>query len=219
MEVSSATSAATTATNDGAESKLIGDYDSFLKLLTTQLQYQDPLAPMDATQFVAQLSQFATVEQAIVTNQKLDSVISGLSSSAISADIGLIGHNVQVAGKDFELKEGTASFAYGLDKDAAMAVLAIRDASGTIVRTIQVDPAAGEHTVTWDGLDNSGNEVEDGTYSMELAAADSKGTPVTGATYVTASVTRVELGEDGAVLVLSNGNHVTSGDIRAVMGA
>jgi flagellar basal-body rod modification protein FlgD len=218
MEVSSATSAAA-ATTSGAESKMIGDYNSFLKLLTTQLQYQDPLAPMDATQFVAQLSQFATVEQAIVTNQKLDSVISGLNSSAIAADIGLIGHNVQVAGKDFELKDGTATFAYGLDKDAAMAVLAIRDASGTVVRTIQVDTAAGEHTITWDGLDNSGNEVDDGNYSMELAAADSKGTPITGATYVTASVTRLEIGADGAVLVLSNGNHVTSGGIRAVMGA
>jgi flagellar basal-body rod modification protein FlgD len=218
MEVSSATSAAATGTT-GAESKLIGDYDSFLKLLTTQLQYQDPLAPMDATQFVSQLSQFATVEQAIVTNQKLDSVISGLSSSAISADIGLIGRNVEVAGKAFELKDGTASFSYGLDKDAAMAVLAIRDASGTVVRTIQVEPAAGEHTITWDGLDNSGSQVDDGTYSLELAAADSKGTPITGATYVTAGVARVEIGETGAVLVLSNGERITAADVRAVIGA
>jgi flagellar basal-body rod modification protein FlgD len=219
MDVSSTTSAAATATTSGAESKLIGDYDSFLKLLTTQLQYQDPLAPMDATQFVAQLSQFATVEQAIVTNQKLDSVISGLSSSAIAADIGLIGRKVEVAGQDFELKDGTASFSYGLDKDAAMAVVAIRDASGAIVRTIQVEPAAGEHTITWDGLDNSGNEVEDGTYSLDLAAADSKGTPITGATYVTAGVARVEIGADGAVLVLSNGERITSADVRAVIGA
>jgi flagellar basal-body rod modification protein FlgD len=219
MEVSSTTSGATSGTTSGAESKLVGDYDSFLRLLTTQLKYQDPLAPMDATQFVAQLSQFATVEQAIVTNQKLDSVISGLSSSAIAADVGLIGHNVQVAGKDFELKDGAASFAYGLDKDAAMAVLAIRNAAGAVVRTIQLAPSAGEHTATWDGLDNAGNELPDGTYSMELAAADSKGTPVTGATYVTASVTRVELGADGAVLVLSNGSRITSNDIRAVMGA
>jgi flagellar basal-body rod modification protein FlgD len=219
MDVSSTTSATATATTSGAESKLIGDYDSFLKLLTTQLQYQDPLAPMDATQFVSQLSQFATVEQAIVTNQKLDSVISGLSSSAIAADIGLIGRKVEVAGQAFELKDGTASFSYGLDKDAAMAVVAIRDTSGAIVRTIQVEPAAGEHTITWDGLDNSGNEVNDGTYSLDLAAADSKGTPITGATYVTAGVARVEIGETGAVLVLSNGERITSADVRAVIGA
>src|SRR5512147_149746 len=119
-------------TGNTAESKATTDYNSFLTLLTAQLKFQDPLAPLDATQFVSQLSQFSSVEQAIVSNQKLDTIIKSLGANSMMADVGLIGHRVELAGDAVELSNGNASLTYSLAEDATQAGAVIRDASGNI---------------------------------------------------------------------------------------
>jgi flagellar basal-body rod modification protein FlgD len=200
-----------------AESRLIGDYDSFLLLLTTQLKHQDPLTPMDATQFVSQLSQFASVEQMIVSNKKLDQIVASLGASSIMADIGLIGRAVEVPGSASELRDGSLSLRYSLAADAAQAGLVIRDAEGNIVRTLRVSTAAGEHGLTWDGTDDDGDQLPDGLYSVTFGAADAEGKPVATQAYVTATVTRVETTAAGSSLVLSNGMSTPSSAVRAVM--
>jgi flagellar basal-body rod modification protein FlgD len=202
-----------------AESKATTDYNSFLTLLTAQLKFQDPLAPLDATQFVSQLSQFSSVEQAIVSNQKLDTIIKSLGANSMMADVGLIGHKVELAGGATELSNGNASLTYSLAKDATQAGAVIRDASGNIVRSLVVDGSAGEHSLTWDGTDDSGNTLADGIYSFSFGAADADGKPVTSASYVTATVNRVETTADGSELVLSNGMHTASNAVRAILSA
>ncbi len=211
------TAAGTTSSTSTAESRLIGDYDSFLLLLTTQLKNQDPLAPMDATQFVSQLSQFASVEQMIVSNQKLDQIVSSLGANSIMADIGLIGRTVEVPGSAAELRDGSLSLTYSLAKDAEQAGLVIRDADGNIVRTIPVSTTAGQHGLTWDGTDDDGDQLDDGIYSFTFGAADADGKPVATQSYVTAAVMRVETTASGSSLVLSNGQSTTSSAVRAVM--
>jgi flagellar basal-body rod modification protein FlgD len=215
MDIASATGAATATSM--AESRLIGDYNSFLLLLTTQLKNQDPLAPIDATQFVSQLSQFASVEQMIVSNQKLDQIISALSFNALMADVGLIGRGVEVAGNTAELWEGQLVFGYTLAKDAAQGTAVIRDESGAIVRVLPIDLRAGEHALVWDGTDSSGTQLSDGRYTVTLGAADADGKVVATQGYVTAMVTRVETTSGGSSLVLSNGMTVASSAVRAVM--
>src|SRR6185295_7764556 len=148
--LSSVVSSSTGSTSDAA-AKATTDYNSFLTLLTAQLKFQDPLAPLDATQFVSQLSQFSSVEQAIVSNQKLDTIIKSLGANSMMADVGLIGHKVELAGNAVELNNGNASLTYSLANDAAQAGVVIRDASGNIVRSMAVDNGAGEHSLTWDG--------------------------------------------------------------------
>jgi flagellar basal-body rod modification protein FlgD len=222
MDITSTLNAAQTAgaaPTNTAESRLVGDYDSFLLLLTTQLKNQDPLAPLDATQFVSQLSQFASVEQAIVGNQKLDEIIKSMSANSIMADIGLIGRTVEVPGSVAELRDGVASLTYRLDKDAAQAAAVIRDESGTAVRTLAVDPFAGEHQLVWDGTDSAGNPLADGVYNFTFGAADSAGKPVSTQAYVTATVVRVETTTSGSSLVLSNGIRTPSSAVRAVIQA
>jgi flagellar basal-body rod modification protein FlgD len=211
------TAAGTTGSTSTAESRLVGDYDSFLLLLTTQLKNQDPLAPMDATQFVSQLSQFASVEQMIVSNQKLDQIVSSLGANSIMADIGLIGRTVEVPGSVAELRDGSLSLKYSLAKDAEQAGLVIRDADGNIVRTIPVSTAAGEHGLTWDGTDDDGDQLDEGLYTFTFGAADAEGKPVATQSYVTAAVMRVETTASGSSLVLSNGQSTTSSAVRAVM--
>lgn len=217
MDISSTlNTAAATATSNPAETRLLGDYNSFLKLLTAQLQNQDPLAPLDATQFVSQLSQFASVEQVIVSNQKLDEIIKSLGTNSLMADIGMIGRTVEVAGNAVELRNGTASLTYALAKDAAEAGVVIRDESGTIVRSLAIDPRAGEHGLTWDGTNNSGDQLGDGVYTFTFGAADADGKPVATQGYVTAAVVRVETTAAGSQLVLSNGVRTPSSAVRAV---
>jgi flagellar basal-body rod modification protein FlgD len=213
------TAAGTTSSTSTAESRLIGDYDSFLLLLTTQLKNQDPLAPLDATQFVSQLSQFASVEQMITSNQKLDQIISSLGANSIMADIGLIGRTVEVAGSTAELTDGNLSLRYTLAKDAEQAGVVIRDAEGNIVRSLPVSTTAGEHGLTWDGTDDDGDQLDDGVYSFTFGAADAEGKPVATQGYVTATVTRVETTASGSSLVLSNGMSTTSSAVRAVLQA
>jgi flagellar basal-body rod modification protein FlgD len=211
------TAAGTTGTTSSAESRLVGDYDSFLLLLTTQLKNQDPLAPLDATQFVSQLSQFASVEQMIVSNQKLDQIVSSLGANSIMADIGLIGRTVEVPGSMAELHDGSLSLRYSLAKDAEQAGVVIRDAEGNIVRTLPVSTSAGEHGLTWDGTDDDGDQLDDGIYTFTFGAADAEGKPVATQSYVTAAVMRVETTASGSSLVLSNGQSTTSSAVRAVM--
>lgn|SRR6185295_12410129 len=224
MDIASTLSsvASSTASSSGtsdAASKATADYNSFLTLLTAQLKFQDPLAPLDATQFVSQLSQFSSVEQAIVSNQKLDTIIKSLGANSMMADVGLIGHKVELAGNAVELNNGNASLTYSLANDAAQAGVVIRDASGNIVRSMAVDNGAGEHSLTWDGTDNSGNSLADGIYSFTFGAADADGKVVTSTSYVTATVNRVETTTDGSELVLSNGMHTASSAVRAILSA
>ena len=216
--LSSVVSSSTGSTSDAA-AKATTDYNSFLTLLTAQLKFQDPLAPLDATQFVSQLSQFSSVEQAIVSNQKLDTIIKSLGANSMMADVGLIGHKVELAGNAVELNNGNASLTYSLANDAAQAGVVIRDASGNIVRSMAVDNGAGEHSLTWDGTDNSGNSLADGIYSFTFGAADADGKVVTSTSYVTATVNRVETTTDGSELVLSNGMHTASSAVRAILSA
>lgn len=212
------TAGATGATTTNlAESRLVGDYDSFLQLLTTQLKYQDPLSPLDATQFVSQLSQFASVEQMIQSNKKLDQIIGSLGANSVLADISLIGRAVEVPGNLAELRDGTLNLNYALAKDAAQATVVIRDAEGTIVRTLPVDTRAGEHSLTWDGTNNSGDQLPDGIYSFTFGAADAEEKPVATQAYVTATVMRVETTANGSQLVLSNGLSLPSSAVLAVM--
>jgi len=216
---STGSTTATTAANSTqtAQSQLMGDYNSFLLLLTTQLKNQDPLAPLDATQFVSQLSQLASVEQAIAGNQKLDKIVSALGASSTLSDIGLIGRPVEVEDKNAEVKDGTMSMTYKLDADAKQAVMTIRDQSGTIINVQPIDTQAGEHSFTWDGKDSHGDQMDDGIYNFEVSAVDSDGKPVTGHSYVNATVTRVETSSDGSTLVLSTGSKVPSSAVLAVM--
>jgi flagellar basal-body rod modification protein FlgD len=209
----------TGGTGGTAEAKAIADYNSFLMLLTAQLKFQDPLSPLDATQFVSQLSQFSSVEQAIVANQKLDTIINALGASSMMADVGMIGRKVELAGNAVELKDGGASLTYSLAKDAEQAGVVITDEAGNIVRSLAIDPTAGEHSLTWDGTDSSGSDLPDGTYTFTLGAADADGKVVASTSYVTATVTRVETTADGSELVLSNGMHTPSSAVRAVLSA
>ena len=98
MDIAALTETTQTPQTNGAFSQLTSDFDTFLTLLTTQLQNQDPLEPLDTEQFTSQLVQFAGVEQSIQANSNLETLISLQSGADKQASLDLVGRAVSVAG-------------------------------------------------------------------------------------------------------------------------
>ena len=111
QSASNATSTSSTAAKGTAAASraTFGDnYDTFLKLLTSQLQNQNPLSPMDSTQFTSQLVQYSSVEQAIKQNENLEKLIAMQSSTQSANAVGYIGKSVDMSGERVGLVSGEA---------------------------------------------------------------------------------------------------------------
>src|SRR5882757_10530021 len=119
MDPISAVSAASQSEAAKAKGKLGTNFDTFLTLLTTQLKNQDPLSPMDSSQFTQQLVQFSQVEQSINTNQNLESLISLTKARAASDAVSYLGKTVTLTDGTAGLKSGQAQWGYSLASDSA----------------------------------------------------------------------------------------------------
>jgi len=191
--------------------------DVFLQLLTTQLQYQDPLDPTDSTQFVAELAQFTQLEQSTETNEQLAQLVEGNASLNNFGATSLIGKEVQVEGGVFSLAEGTSSdFSYQLNADAQEVLIQILDSAGQLVTTLKPGAQqAGIQTVSWDGRDADGNALPAGDYSFDIAARDIEGGPVTSETFSRGFVSGV-LFENGVPYVNVNGGKIPAASVISV---
>jgi flagellar basal-body rod modification protein FlgD len=169
---SSGSSTSTTQSGDDALASLSGDYTNFLTLLTAQLKNQDPLSPMDATQFTQQLVQFSAVEQQINGNKKLDQLIGLQSTANAYGAVGFVGTTIAADSGDVPLQDGKAKFDYTIDKSGGTATLKILNSSGNVVMLKQVDAQVGTHPVEWDGTDYFGNQLPDGKYTVAVSVTD-----------------------------------------------
>ena len=187
---------------DAATSQLTGNINTFLQLLTTQLRNQDPTAPMDPNQMVGQLSQFSMVEQQIAVNKHMNSLIS-LQRSAVMLDAaGLVGQKVEVESRSIELRGGvTQALALpSADGAARQARIAITNQAGDTVREAVVPLGGSGSNWTWDGLNDAGRAVADGTY-VTIAGLDDSGRPRSSITSaVSGTVTSIERSGDLAML-------------------
>jgi flagellar basal-body rod modification protein FlgD len=167
----------TGTTGDDALKSLGGDYSNFLTLLTAQLKNQDPLSPMDTTQFTQQLVQFSAVEQQINGNKKLDQLIGLQSTANAYGAVGFVGTTIAANSDDFPLQGGKSKFDYKIEHASASgsATLKILNAAGNVVMLKQVDAAVGSHPVEWDGTDYFGNQLADGKYSVSVSYTDQNG--------------------------------------------
>jgi flagellar basal-body rod modification protein FlgD len=197
-------SAGTAAASDSSKSQigLADDFDSFLQLLTTQLQNQDPLSPMDANQFTQQLVEFSSVEQAIKTNSNLEQLLSVVRSDQIGRSLDYLGTEVEAAGQTIRLDGTTpAQVNYQLDQAASDVVISIYDQAGHLVATRRQGAGdVGSHSVAWDGRDQNGQPLPQGLYRVEIAAKDAAGQPITVGTTVRGVVDGVEMMDDKVFL-------------------
>lgn len=183
------------------KTKLAESFDTFLVMLTTQLKHQDPLSPMDSTQFTNQLVQFANVEQQINANSNLEALI-GLNqmNQQVSA-IGYIGRHIEAATGLVPLEDGKAAFSYTLGAEARSASVVVKDMTGKIVASLPGQTAAGRHEMTWDGKNADGRQLEDGAYVLEVVAVNGENKPVDSVITVYGRVTDVS--SDGSETLLN----------------
>ncbi len=206
MQIPNVASTSTTAAPSTTNGQGQVDKLQFLKLLTTQLQYQDPLNPMDNTQFTAQLAQFSSLEQLTSLNNGMDSLIAAQAGTANLQALSYLGHQVAAPTDHLSLPEsGDAPFQIQLPDGADDVVVTVRNASGSVLATKHLGALSpGLHTAVWDGQTNDSVRAAAGDYAVEVGAMDSDGNPVAARLFGNQQVTGIDLsGSEPAVLTPS----------------
>jgi flagellar basal-body rod modification protein FlgD len=169
----SAASASTSASNS-ALSSLTDNYQTFLQMLLTQLQNQDPTSPMDSSQFTSELVQFAGVEQQISTNSNLTQLIQLTQDNATIQSTELVGQQVQATSTQLSLQNGAAGVDF-TTPSAETVTIAISNGSGQQVYTAAVNATQGSNAWTWNGQTSSGVTAPDGVYNVAVGATAADG--------------------------------------------
>jgi flagellar basal-body rod modification protein FlgD len=196
---SSSTAAATAqAVNTASSQQIAGNFDDFLKLLTTQLQNQDPLDPLDTSQFTQQLVEFASVEQQINTNTNMQTLISLQQTSQSLQALQLVGANVTVNSNTAALSNATSSPAtWGFSSPSpATGSVTITSSNGQVAFTGTVALTSGNQTYTWSGRGNNGVTWPDGNYTLSISATGANGQAVSVSTQVQGTVSAVNVSQN-----------------------
>ncbi|HEY8616440.1 flagellar hook assembly protein FlgD [Phenylobacterium sp.] len=217
--VAANTPATGTEATAGTRTRLAENFDTFLTLLTSQLRNQDPLSPMDSTQFTQQMVQMTGVEQQLLTNDLLNKLVAN-SNSGISTAVSLIGKDVRAVTDTTALKGGKSEWFYELDREAAEVKFEVIDANGKTVASKTVtggdDIAAGEHKFAWDGKDITGRALPDGgQYKLRVTTKDTTGAAVPVSIYIQGLVAGVEQA-DGQTMLTINGAKVPWGQVASI---
>jgi len=177
-----ATTAASTlaaATGGTSAAGVSADYNMFLKLLTTQMQNQDPLNPTDSTQYTQQLAQYSQVEQTIQQTETLKSILARFTTQDMAQASGFIGREAQFNSATSGLAGSTpASWTYTADRSIASLVATVSDSNGKVVDTRTVSASGTTGRFSWDGQRTNGSRAGDGAYSVAMAATDAAGNTV-----------------------------------------
>jgi flagellar basal-body rod modification protein FlgD len=180
--------------------------DDFLTLLVAQLQNQDPLNPSDSTEFTAQLAQFSSLEQLQNINDTLagfevyQSTLNNIQSS------NFIGKTVTASGDALSVTNGVADpISVELDKNCQTVYIQISDAHGEYVTDIEAGSLdAGMHSIAWDGTDQYGVTVGDGSYTFSVMAVDADGNSVSTTSYITGKVTGIDYQSGETILLIGD---------------
>lgn len=203
------------SSTQNSQVSLANNFEMFLTLLTEQMKAQDPLNPLDSTEFVNQLVNFSGVEQQIRSNQNLESLLAIQAASAQSTAVGFIGREATVGSPQGVLQDSSAEWTYILPEDTQGTLITITDENGRTVATFEGEATAGSHTFNWDGLDQSDLQMEDGVYSMSIAAVNADGQPVNADILTTARVTGIDF--SGSEVVVQMGDiEVLLSSVRSI---
>lgn len=192
--------------------------DDFLKLLVKQLQYQDPLNPVENTDFTAQLAQFTSLE----TLSNIDENISQLGILQNSINnmnaMSFIGKQVNAQGNILNYTGGNLNIDFSLDAMAAEVMVKIFAEDGTLVRTIErKNVQEGNIQCVWDGTNHDGEQASEGRYRFSIKASDYEGRPVRSTSYAAGVVTGVRY-DRGVTYLIIGDKEVNIADIDKIQG-
>jgi len=213
----SAPGTGTATSNNTASEKTTGiadNFQTFLTLLTTQLQNQNPLDPLDTNQFTAQLVQFAGVEQQLKSNDQLKSLIEIEKSAQATAALAYVGSTVAIDGSTAKF-DGSATWNLKADK-ATTATITITSATGQTAYSGTYNLNQGNASFVWDGKGNDGSQWPAGSYKLTATGKDASGNDVAIATETQGVVDSVDLTATPALLSIG-GQTYTTDQIKRVM--
>ena len=189
-----ATNTNTGSTSANAGAALADNFDTFLTILTAQIQNQDPLEPMDSSKFTEQLVQFSGVEQQIKVNTQLETLIKATTSNAGASLSGYLGQTAEIDSAGAEFKGEPVTWRYTLPSDSAKTTVTVTDASGKVVYSKTGELKAGTHDFEWDGELNTGGTAAEGKpYWINVVAEDANAATITPVHTLVTTITGVDL--------------------------
>ena len=198
--------------------------EDFLKLMLAQLQNQDPLSPMEGTEFASQLAQFTSLEQLMNLNDSMDTSINAnyFLSQSINNTLAatLIGKEVKLSGSTFQNSgQDNTTLGYNLSTPASSVTVKIYNETGQLVKTIENAPKnSGDNKLIWDFSDNEGNSVPQGKYTFKVEPKDADNNLMSYSTYVLGKIDGVKFTENGTMLVV-NGAKYNLSDIMEIFNS
>jgi flagellar basal-body rod modification protein FlgD len=217
MNVTPVASTSTTAAPAATQTaKITSDFDTFLRMLTVQMQNQDPLNPMDSADYAVQLATFSGVEQQVRTNQLLTDMQTRFQQSSMAEMAGWIGKEarspapVSFTGSPVILSPNPAPGATAAD-------LVIRDMQGRLIAREAIPVSTAPYS--WLGADATGMPLPGGSYQLTLESRNGEQVISTTATEHYARVIEVRGTADGTKLVLEGGVEVPAAQVTALREA
>jgi flagellar basal-body rod modification protein FlgD len=196
-------SSTSSGTNGLASQQIAGNFQTFLQLLTTQLQNQNPLDPLDTNQFTQQLVQFAGVEQQLNTNSSLQTLVSLQQTAQSTQALQFVGKTAVVNGSTNSLANSTATWDLNVPSNSNV-TLSIANSAGQTVFTGTYSANAGNNQpFTWNGRGNDGTQWPDGQYTLSATAADASGNSVGVTTQIQGVVSSVDLTQSPPLLTIA----------------
>ncbi len=212
----SSSGSTTAATNALASQQIAGNFQSFLTLLTTQLQNQDPTSPLDTNQFTQQLVQFAGVQQQLNTNDSLATLISLQQTAQSTQALGFVGKTAVVNGSTAALTKSSATWDLSLPSDANVNVSIANSTGQTVFSSTLAVSAGNNQSFTWNGQGNDGTQLPDGQYKLTAVGTDGAGNPVAIATQVQGVVNSVDLTQSPPLLSI-DGQTFTVNQVQSIV--
>jgi len=193
---------------------IASNFETFLALLTTQLQHQNPLDPLDTNQFTQQLVAFAGVEQQLRTNENLESLVKLSQVAHNVTAMGFVGAHVTAEGSTTELRDSLAVW-YLTTANPAQANISIVDQNGSTVYTETKTLDAGTQSFQWNGKTSTGTYAPDGSYKIVITATDASGQVTPVQTTFSGIVDQVDVSGDEPVLLVG-ATLITMDQVRSV---
>jgi len=197
--------------------------DDFLKLMIKQLKNQDPLNPLDGTEYASQLAQFSSLEQLTNLNSSItksmdvnylltQSINNTMVATLIGKEVKIDGNNLNVVGQE-KIEVG-----YNLPAQAKSVVVKIKDSNGNVVRLLDGSVESGRSKVSWDLCDNNGEKVKNGNYTFEVEAYSMSGEKLTLSTYKIGLIDGVRFTDKGSMLLVGGAEYSIS-DILEILNS
>lgn len=210
----SSSNSSSAAANALASQQIAGNFQSFLTLLTTQLQNQNPLDPLDTNQFTQQLVEFAGVQEQLNTNDSLSTLVTLQQTAQSTQALTFVGKTAVVKGNTAALTNSSATWNLNVPNNSNVN-LTITNSTGQTVYTTTVPMSAGNQAFTWNGQGSDGTQWPDGQYTLSATASDSSGSPVAVTTQVEGVVSSVDLTQSPPLLTI-NGQSYTVNQIESI---